>query len=288
MESKSGFSLVRLFVGLVLLAPMLVTCLAGKVVPALYTVVRSVQAYRLAAQAEFVGLDNYARLFRDSRFLPSVGHTIAFAAIRLFATAIVPVVLAFALSKLGRRGRILYRVCLTLIVLLFIPISLFQGWRIVLDPHNTALGRTFSLSDPDRALLVLLILDGLMSCTLGGTLGTMLYMMVFRGAQGDLGRAIKPLLAVWLIVNLCVVLGAFLIFDLPFVLTSGGPAGSTTTWVFYAHMALLRSMQMGYAAAMAIPLMLLGAPLIVLIWGIGEWSGLRLAIVPAEQETKSR
>ena len=96
---------------------------------------------------------------------------------------------------------------------------------------------------------------------------------------------IKPLLATWLIVNLVVVITALLVFDLPFLLTRGGPANATMTWLLHGWITLFQYFRMGYGAAMYVPLLVLCAIAVGLIWGISEWSGLRLVYVPVKEST---
>ena len=287
METRT-FRGTRLLFGLALLAPMATTCLLAKLVPALLTAFRSLQNATIVQPARYVGLSNYAQLLDDPRFLPSVGHTFSFLAIRLLVSSVLPVGIAFVLNKLARPGRTLYRLWFTLILLLCVPISLIYGWQILTHPLSGPLRSSRLLANPDTALLALLSIDGLTAFAIACTGGTMLYMMVFRGANGSRGRASRPLLATWLIVNLVVAFGSVLVFDLPSVLTAGGPMNSTMTWTLYAHTVLFRFFQMGYAAAMYVPLTLILFLLIFLVWGITEWGGLRLVILPASGKASSR
>jgi multiple sugar transport system permease protein len=284
METKRTFSWTRLLVGLALLVPLLTTCLLGKVLPASLTALRSFQRSDIIRQPEFVGLDNYARLFEDKVLPQAIGHTMTFAAVRLFLVAVFPVVLAYLLSRLGRLGRTFYRVCLTLVALLFVPISLLQGWRLMIDPRWGLLKGINPFAAPDTALQSLLFIDGLMVCGIAGTLGTMIYALVFRGANGKLRRALRPLLAVWLVLGLAIAFGSLLVFTPSFVITGGGPMNRTMTWALYAFMTLVRNFRFGYASATYTPLLLLYFPLILVVWGVTEWSGLRLAYVENDKE----
>jgi len=277
MEPKRAFSWTRLLVGLALLVPLLTTCLLGKVLPASLTVLRSFQRSDMISQPEFVGLDNYARLFEDKILTQAVGQTISFAAVRLLLVAVFPVVLAYLLSRLGRLGRTFYRVCLTLVALLFVPVALLQGWHLMMDPRWGLLKDTNLLASPDTALQSLLFIDGLMVCAIAGTLGTMILTLVFRGMNGSLRHVVKPLLAVWIVLGLTTAFGSLLVFAPSFVLTRGGPMNRTMTWALYTFMTLVQYFRFGYASAIYVPLLLLYFALILVIWGITEWSGLRLA-----------
>jgi len=62
---------------------------------------------------------------------------------------------------------------------------------------------------------------------------------------------------------------AFAIFDLVYVLTGGGPGGSTETVSLYAYQTLMRYLDFGYGCSMAIAtVILLGCVAIGLYWAL--------------------
>jgi len=60
---------------------------------------------------------------------------------------------------------------------------------------------------------------------------------------------VRPIL---LVVLLFRTLDALRAFDLMFVLTGGGPAGSTETLTVYAYRALFQTLQVGFGAAIGV------------------------------------
>jgi multiple sugar transport system permease protein len=62
---------------------------------------------------------------------------------------------------------------------------------------------------------------------------------------------LKPTLLFVIVVN---TLGSLQVFDLPFVLTNGGPVNETNTLVMYMYDTAFRFLRMGRATAMAVML----------------------------------
>ena len=65
------------------------------------------------------------------------------------------------------------------------------------------------------------------------------------------------LMPVMLIVVLLRIMDAFKLFDLVYTMTQGGPAGATETMSFYIYMQAFNFFELGYAAALAILMLVL-------------------------------
>jgi ABC-type sugar transport system permease subunit len=103
--------------GLLFISPWILGFLAFTAIPMVATFVLTFLNVTLS-QAEplrFVGLDNYARLMRDSQAWASLGVTMRFALFWLPVVIIIPFALALALNSRHLRGSSLFR------VLLFMP-----------------------------------------------------------------------------------------------------------------------------------------------------------------------
>ncbi|MDF1665552.1 MAG: sugar ABC transporter permease, partial [Planctomycetota bacterium] len=68
-------------------------------------------------------------------------------------------------------------------------------------------------------------------------------------------------------------IGGFQMFDQAFVMTNGGPEGSTTTIVYYIYQEMFQFQRMGYAAAIAIVLFFI----ILLVTLLNGWVSRRSA-----------
>ena len=62
---------------------------------------------------------------------------------------------------------------------------------------------------------------------------------------------------VMLIVVLLRIMDAFKLFDLVYTMTQGGPAGATETMSYYIYMQAFNFFELGYAAALAILMLVL-------------------------------
>ncbi|MCL1948227.1 MAG: hypothetical protein FWF59_00610, partial [Turicibacter sp.] len=93
-SEKSPFSLGKFFnnentVGYVFAAPFILGFLAFTLVPMLLSLYYSFTNFNLRSEPTWIGLENYIRLFQDTRFLNSVWVTLRFVIVS------VPLRLAF-------------------------------------------------------------------------------------------------------------------------------------------------------------------------------------------------
>jgi multiple sugar transport system permease protein len=226
---------------------------------------------------EYVGLDNYRRLFSDPEFLMSLRVT----TILTLIVVIVPNVLGLAIAMLVDRRGWLYN---GLRSVFFVPMVLSSVvvsviWIRLLD-NNGPINRTLRgvgvdnppgwLSDPDIALY------SLSSVVAWQMLGfcVVVYLAGLQGVPHELLEAAAidgagpvrrfwhvtwPLLAPALTINTVVLLiSAFKIFDHVQVMTRGGPGTGTTATIAYnvLHTGFTENRQ-GYASAMAIAMLVI-------------------------------
>src|SRR5688572_16157341 len=112
--SQKNHSAPYTVLGLLLLAPAALCCIVGLVVPTIRTISMSFQKVDLLSRAEAVGMANYDQLFSDRRFAEALGFTLSIAVVRLLFVAIVPLLLALAVSQFGRWVRIPVRLLFTI------------------------------------------------------------------------------------------------------------------------------------------------------------------------------
>jgi N,N'-diacetylchitobiose transport system permease protein len=101
-----------------LLLPAVLALLAGLGYPMYWQVVTSLQEYGLAQQfgapPEFVGLDNFARIFSDERLWAVVARSIAFGLVNAFVTVAIGLLLALLMRALPTAVRVILQVALLL------------------------------------------------------------------------------------------------------------------------------------------------------------------------------
>jgi raffinose/stachyose/melibiose transport system permease protein len=226
----------------------------------------------------FVGLNNFVRMFNDELIWLALWHNAVYA----FGTVVGKIVLSLILALLLNQaihGRTVYRTALFLpVVMSFVVVGILWKWL-----YNTQFGLVNSLlrglgldflvldwlGDPKVALWSLILVDiwkwyGFhMVIFLAGlqTIPNELYEAArIDGANRwqQFWRITLPLLQPVMLVNVTLALmGAFNVFDIPYVMTEGGPANSTIVMALHIYIRGFKFYRFGYSAAMSYVLLLL-------------------------------
>lgn len=242
-------------------------------VPVIRVVVLSLSRVDLATGATtFTGLDAYARLWTDGRWWSSFGNTLVFTASSVAAEMILGVAFALVLHR-SFRGRGLVRAIVVLPWALPTAVmALAWGW-IFNDAFGVAndllqklrlIGAPVAwLGTPATAMAALVVADVWKTTpfvtlvVLAGLQGVPAEVLEAARLDGlsaaqRLRRVVLPLLVPTLLVALAFrVVQAYGAFDLVYVLTGGGPGGSTETVSLYAFQNVFRYLDFGYGGAVA-------------------------------------
>jgi ABC-type sugar transport system permease subunit len=263
----------ELLAGFSLLLPALVVLLAVS----LYPVLRSLwMAMRdtspILRDDSFVGLDNFTRLWADSGFRNAWWHTMVFTGVSTLLETLLGLGIALVIHQTFRgRG--------------FVRAVVLIPWAIPTVVTSRMFGYLF---DGDHGLINYLLLKlGVISSSINFTgdtrtaLATIITADVWKttpfmallilAALQTIPEGLKesasidgasPWRQFWsitlplimpalLIASLLRALDAFRIFDLPYVLTGGGPADSTEVMSTLAYKTMFSGSQLGYGSAMA-------------------------------------
>ena len=262
-EGTPNRSIGRIVGGLGLLLPAGFCCISQLLLPTVRTFLLSFQASGLLQETEFVGLENYASVLADRVLPTTLGFTFSFVIVRLILVAIVPLLLAWAVSRFGRPVRLTVRVLLTFPLVLFIPVAIASVWSMLISPGPGGLSSSgFSpLTEPNAARLSLLLIDGLYTFGLACGLGLVFYLMVWRRPDESsplpFRQVLKPLLATWGIGILATIALTMSSFTQSYVMTAGGPANSTLTLGLWQYRIAFQFFRFGQAATLAILILLL-------------------------------
>lgn len=232
----------------------------------------SMHRWDLFSSPTFIGLGNFVRLLTDDRdFKRALLNTL------YFAVGIVPLGTAASLClallvNRGLKGMTFFR---TVMYLPSVSSTIAVGivWIWLLDPQfgvvNYAL-RSIGLASPPNWLgSVLWAKPALILMHIWQYAGY--YMIIFlAGLQGvpeqlyeaavldgasswqKFWRITLPLLSpTTFFVIVMKMIGVFNIFEQPFIMTGGGPSGSTETIVYYIYSNAFEWFNMGYASAVA-------------------------------------
>lgn len=124
--------------------PTMLAFLIGFVVPFILGLVLSFCRFNTVSDAQFVGLDNYARIWNDGTFVHSLWFTAAFALV----TVVLINVLAFAVALLLTKG---FRGTNTFRTVFFMPnliggIILGYIWQLIFNGILASVGQTLTFS----------------------------------------------------------------------------------------------------------------------------------------------
>jgi len=259
---------------IVFLAPAVVIYLLAVVLPILQSLWLSFFEWDGISPMEWAGLDNYTRMLSDKVFLTSFLNSLVYLAINLFFQVVLALLLANLLLSVTRwREPIKTLFFLPTIVSTVAIAFLFQ--RIyALEPMglvNLVLGavglgdlQTAWLGTTRTALVAVSIPEGWRFMGL--------YMVILYAAllavPKELEEAARidgasewrvftrirlPLIRpVWAVVMIMAATYSLRGFDIPYLLTNGGPGTSTELLTTYMYKKAFRSVDFGYASAIAV------------------------------------
>ena len=261
--------------GLLFVLPWIIGLLAFTAYPVIGTLYLSFTKYSIAESPQWIGLENYRRIFTaDPDFWPAVRNSAIFAAIS------VPMKLFFALAlallmNLGARAIGLYRVVSSrpaLVPPVAASIAFILMFTPGIGPVNEMLG-FFGISGPDwirdpawsKPMIIILSLWPL-------GVETLVFLAGLKEIPQDLLDAAEidgatrwrrlvgvviPLLTPMILFNLVIgIIGSFQVFTQALVIggINGDPLGSTLMLMVLIYRNAFRYFAMGYAAALSVVL----------------------------------
>ncbi len=216
--------------------------------------------------SRFSGLENYAFLLQDERFLRALWNTIYFTVLSVGLELVLGMVVALSLQR-AFSGRGIVRALVLLPWALPTVVSA-RMWEWMYNTDfgiiNYLLGVDVNwLGSPFWALNAAVLMDvwkttPFVALILMAGLQVIpreLYRSAMVDGAGSLyifWRITLPLLKpVILVVLLFRTIDAFRVFDAIYVLTGGGPANTTETLSIYAYKVLFQTLQFGYGSTIA-------------------------------------
>ncbi|HZG30544.1 multiple sugar transport system permease protein [Ensifer adhaerens] len=249
-------------------APYLTIFVLFLVFPLFWGMWLSVHKADTFSSGHFIGLENYARLFRDKIFIQSIWNTFYFVFLTVPALALIGLFLALCLNRRTRSAAVLRTLFFSSSVLSVTIVTLI--WRIVYIPDIGLLSMIFGLfgakapafiSDPDLAMA------GIAIATVWWCIG--LPMMLFLSALQQIPQDIYEAAALdnanrWqtlrsitlpsikrtfvLVVIIQIVL-QFQLFGQAWLMTRGGPNNVTKPIVLYIYNTAFQRWDLGLGAA---------------------------------------
>jgi ABC-type sugar transport system permease subunit len=264
-----------------LVAPAVIVLLAITAFPLVYNIWNSfhnVDYLFPATMGSFAGVTNYKEMFTGGEFLPSLYRTLGFTAVSVTVEFVVGMAIALTLSR-RFHGRGIVRAAI--LIPWAVP-TVVSGmlWKSMFDPqngfvnylltevhlplaHTTWLGQTWTawaailVADAWRntPFMALLLLAGLQ----------VIPHDVYEAAKIDGAGALqtfrrvtlpmlKPAIMVALIFR---TLSSFLIFDVIYAMTNGGPGDSTQVLAYLNWFSMFSESNYGLGAAISVALMVM-------------------------------
>ncbi|GAA4979515.1 sugar ABC transporter permease [Kineococcus glutinatus] len=257
--------------GYAFLAPWLIGFFVLTAGPMLASLYLAFTDYNLFRAPQWVGLENFQRLFEDKRYIQSVKITL------IYVVLGTPIKLAAALAVAllldsSRRGQSFYRSAFYAPSLIGASVSIAIVWKAmfsdggIVDLGLTGLGFPGEgwVGNPDRTMPMMILLTtwqfgGPMVIFLAGLkqVPRELHEAAAVDGAGSLRRfwnITVPMLSPVIFFNLLLeTINAFQIFASAFIISNGqgGPAGSTLFYTLYLYIRGFGDSRMGYASAMA-------------------------------------
>lgn len=230
----------------------------------------------LSPSMKNVGFDNYIKMFTDKVFWKAIGNTIVYFAI----TFVVQNLLGFVFAAILHSDVKLATVhkCIIFIPTILAPATMAPVFRLMFSPQGMLqnffdkvhIGITVDwLSRPQTALFVLMAIvvwefTG-MSFILYYAAMSQIDKEMLEAAQIDGAGNIRTL--VTMVFPLCKgttvslamlgVIGALKTFDIPYLITTGGPDHATEFLGTYIYRQGIRQSHLGYAAALSVMLLIM-------------------------------
>lgn len=244
--------------------------------PITVAIVLSLTDYAIIGDTEFIGIDNYTRMFGDPFFWIAFRNTVQYTALFVPLGLVTALGTALLLNRSAKSVR-LFR------TLFYIPVvsstvATATIWYWLLNPQygliNIALGwigidGPAWLHDSRWAMFAIVV----MSVWAGFGANMLIFLGGLQGVPAELLEAARidganvwqrfrhvtlPALSkTMFLVTTLLVIAAFQVFDQAYVLTKGGPGNSTITLVYYIYNRGFDRLEMGYASAMSFVLFLI-------------------------------
>ena len=271
--------------GYLFISPWLIGFAVFSLGPMVATLYLSFTEYKVLRPPRFIGWRNYVDMFTtDPLYFKSLGVTLSYTAMRVPLWIVAGLALALLINR-NIPGIRFFRAAFYLPAI--IPLVASAAiWLWMLNPQvgfvNAVSRQLFGaimpnwLQDTTWALPALVVLG---VWQVGHT------MMIFLAGLQEIpqhlyeaadidgaSRAQKfllitlPMLTPTIYFNTVVgIIGAFQVFGAAFILTAGGPANSTLLYILYLYRRGFEFLEMGYASAMAVVLVIIVLALTVLI-----------------------
>lgn len=261
----------------ILLSPWIVTFIAFSLYPVGYSLYLSFTKYDPLAgiSPQFIGLSNYVEIMNDPTFWQAVKNTVIFVVGTIPVTTAIAIILAVFLNQKIKfrsffRASYFVPVMTSVVVISTIFTYIYSPYGLL-----NSLLNLFGITGKNWLLSTNFALPAIMVMMIWASFGyyTVLFLAglqnipeeIYESAAIDGANTVQtffritlPLLRPMLIFALVInTIRSFQVFSQIFVMTQGGPLGSTRTIVYYLYNMGFQKFRMGYASGIAYLLFIL-------------------------------
>jgi multiple sugar transport system permease protein len=254
----------------VFITPTLLLFAIFTVIPVVMALYLSFTNYDVLSRMDWVALDNYKRLFKDSLYWTTFKNVIFYSIIFVPLNILLSLGMAM-LMNFKRFGIRLFRT-LNYLPTLTSAVAAATVWIWLLHPEfglvNNILG-WFGITGPAWLAQTETAMPSIIMVTLWQSIGSnmVIYIAGLQGVPDYLYESAKldgasafarfryitwpQLRPTTFLISTMAIIGALQLFDQAFVLTQGGPGNVTKTPVYLIYQQGFKQLQMGYASAQA-------------------------------------
>jgi glucose/mannose transport system permease protein len=272
--------------------PMILTALVVFIGGTVWTVVFSFTNSKLLPRAQFVGLDQYERLWNTSRWLVSIENIAIYGVLSLVFTMVIGFLLAVLLDQKIRFEDTFRTILLYPFALSFIVTGLV--WQWILNPQfgvqAIVRGMGFENFTFDPLYNPEIVIYGILIAGLWQGTGFVMCIMLagLRGIDEDIWKAARvdgiprwktylfiviPMMRPVFITTLVIIAaGIVKLYDLVVAQTSGGPGNASEVPAKYVYDYMFQAQNLGQGFAGS-TMMLLSVLIVLIPWAYLEYGG---------------
>ena len=291
MQQQAAQKQSQIGTALSFLAPNITGFLAFVLIPVFASLFLVFTEWDILTPPKWVGFTNFIRLFSDPTFGQVFKNTLYYTVISIPLSMLLSFLLALVMNR-KIKGITIYRTIYFIpVVSSMVAVSLMWRWIYNADfgllnyflgllgigPINWLTDTRWAMP----AIIMMSVWKGLgsgMVIILAGLQGIPEHLYEAADIDGASGfyKVVKitiPLLTpTFFFVLITNIISSFQVFDQTYVLTQGGPMGSTTTIVYYIYKNAFEWFKMGYASTIAWVLFMIIFAVTMLEWRLqGRW-----------------
>lgn len=234
---------------------------------------------------KFVFLDNYYYILTDSNYWNSLYNSLRFS----FATFTIQVILGFLIALLMWKNENNKLLRISILIPWALPTAIIAlSWRFMLNEEYGIIPKFFDFFNIENIFLSNFVWAFIWMVIIDVWKTTPFIVIMFYSALKGINKELFEALDIekaswhhkvfWVILPLCIpaissallfrLLYAMVVFDLPYVLTGGGPANSTKTLPMYIYENFFKYLDIGYASSLTVFSILIIFVISILFLGI--------------------